>query len=202
MASEALVKALMVTTELLGTELSADAARVMVNDLERYPEHQVMGALARCRRELKGRLTVAEVISRLEDGRPGAEEAWAMIPKSEADSVVWSDEMAHAWSIAAPLIEDDPIAARMAFKESYTGIVARARDAGTAPQWTPSLGTDKSGRAHAIRTAADRRHITAARALDLLALVGPEHVEQHRAALSGPRPIGALLPVINTEDCA
>ena len=77
-----LAEALAVTAELTGTELSVAAAKVMATDLAAYPRQQVLGALARCRRELKTRLTMAAVIERLDDGRPGAEEAWAMIPKS------------------------------------------------------------------------------------------------------------------------
>ena len=81
--SSKLNEAIAVTAELTGTVLSKVAAQVMAEDLARYPEAQVMGALTRCRRELKGRLTIADVISRLDDGRPGVEEAWAMLPKDE-----------------------------------------------------------------------------------------------------------------------
>jgi hypothetical protein len=70
-ASSRLSEAVAVTLELTGTTLSEVAARMMADDLARYPEQQVMGALTRCRRELKGRLTIADVISRLDDGRPG-----------------------------------------------------------------------------------------------------------------------------------
>ena len=79
-----LLQALAVTAELTGTELSEPAARVMANDLAAYPVQQVLGALTRCRRELKGRLTVAAILERLDDGRPGPNEAWAMIPQDEA----------------------------------------------------------------------------------------------------------------------
>ena len=114
-----LTEALAVTAELTGTRLSEAAAEVMARDLERYPIEQVLGALTACRRELRGRLTIADVISRLDDGRPGVEEAWAMIPKSERDTCVWTEEMAAAFGIAAPLMESDEVAARMAFKEAY-----------------------------------------------------------------------------------
>jgi hypothetical protein len=47
------------------------------------------------------------VMARLEhDGRPGAEEAWAMLPRDEAGSVVWTAEMAAAFGVALPLIEE------------------------------------------------------------------------------------------------
>lgn len=146
--SKQLLQAIAVTAELTGTQLSDAAARVMALDLARYSEPQVLGALTRCRRELRLRgLTIEAVISRLNDGRPGAEEAWASAPKNEVQSVVWTDEMAQAWGIAAPLLaEGDAIAARMAFVETYRKLVQAARDAGTPVRWTPSLGHDPAGR--------------------------------------------------------
>ena len=72
MPSKALLQAIAVTAELTGTQLSEGAARVLAADVAPYPEKQVMGALVRCRKELRGRLTVADIIARLDDGRPGA----------------------------------------------------------------------------------------------------------------------------------
>ena len=190
----ALVKAVAVTAELTGTELSAGAKAAMVADLSEYPEALVLRALTRCRRELRTRLTLAAVLERIDDGRPGAEEAWAMLPKSEADSVVWCEEMAQAFGVAQPLIaQGDIVAARMAFREHYTQAVQRARDERRAPQWSPSYGHDRSGRAQAVRAAVERGRLTAERATRMLASLGPEHVEQHRRALAGPAPVAALL---------
>ncbi len=39
------------------------------------------------------------------DGRPGPEEAWALVPKDEETSVVMTEEMAAAAGAARPLIE-------------------------------------------------------------------------------------------------
>ena len=98
-ASKAILQAIAVTAELTGTQLSEPAARVFAGDLAAYPEAQVLGALTRCRKEVRGRLTLQDVIGRLDDGRPGAEEAWAMLPKDEAASCVWTDEMCSAWGV-------------------------------------------------------------------------------------------------------
>lgn len=103
--SKELLKAIAVTAELTQTELSIDAARMMAIDLSQYDEQQVMKALEKCRKGLKSKLTVEAVISRIDDGRPGPEEAWAMIPKSEFSSVVWTAEMAEAFGISYKLIE-------------------------------------------------------------------------------------------------
>lgn len=154
MASTELIKAVMVTAELMGTALSADGARVMCDDLDAYPEPQVMGALTRCRREVRNRLTLADIIARLDDGRPGPDEAWAMIPRSEAETVVWTDEMAQAHGAAAPLLEaGDQIAARMAFREAYARLVTQARADRLPTRWMPSLGHDRDGREKPLREA-------------------------------------------------
>lgn len=191
-----LIKALAVTAELTGTELTRAAAEVFAEDLSRYPLHQVLGALERCRRELKTRMVLADVISRLDDGRPGAEEAWSMVPKSEADSVVWNDEISEAYGVASALLDHDPIGARMAFKETYTAIVARARDRGEQPRWWPSYGREKSGRALAVRQAAERNRIPRERAMQMLEVIGPEYANQHRSALEGPTHIETFLPAV------
>ncbi len=154
MASTELIKAVMVTAELMGTALSADGARVMCDDLDAYPEPQVMAALTRCRREVRNRLTLADIIARLDDGRPGPDEAWAMIPRSEAETVVWTDEMAQAHGMALPLLEaGDQVAARMAFREAYARLVTQARADRVPVRWMPSLGHDRDGREQPLREA-------------------------------------------------
>lgn len=154
MPSLELVQAVAVTAELCGRTFSEPAARVFVADLERYPEKEVIAALSRCRREVKGILTVSDVVSRLEDGRPGVEEAWSMLPMSESQSAVWTDEMSKAFGAALPLIErGDHIAARMAFKEAYAKAVTLARDAGKSVSWNVTLGYDVQGRKPVIEEA-------------------------------------------------
>jgi hypothetical protein len=105
MPSRELIEAVAVTAELCGRTFSEAAARVFVSDLSRYPETQVIAALGRCRREVKGILTVSDVVSRIEDGRPGVEEAWSMLPIRESQTAVWTDEMATAFGTCVALIE-------------------------------------------------------------------------------------------------
>lgn len=160
-----LSEAVAVTAELTGTELSSVAVKVMLGDLARYPEDQVMGALTRCRRELKGRLTIADVLSRLEDGRPGVEEAWSMVPKGEDVTVVWTEEMAKAMAAAHPLLDcGDDVGARMAFKEVYQKLCQSARDRSIPVSWSVSLGWDKGGRESAIKEAVIAGRLTAKQA--------------------------------------
>lgn len=150
-----------VTAELCGTTMSEAAAEVMATELAQYPREQITGALRACRRELKGRLTMAAVIERLDDGRPGVEEAWAMLPKSEDDSAVWTTETSQAFGVAVQLLDaGDTIAARMAFKETYLRMVAQARDAGKPVEWHVSLGHDPRKREGALAQAVSMGRLT------------------------------------------
>ena len=152
--SRDLLQAIAVTSELCGRTFSEAAAKVFVGDLSAYPEAQVMGALTRCRKEVRGALTVQDVVSRLDDGRPGVEEAWAMLPHDESASAVWTDEMSAAFGVCACLLDaGDKIAARMAFKEAYKRRVTEARERGLAVNWSVSLGHDPNGREHVIQAA-------------------------------------------------
>lgn len=169
MASEALVKAVTATAEVMGTELSIDGARMFCADLSEYQEAVVLAALTRCRREVTGKLTLAAVIARIDDGRPGPDEAWAMIPRTEAETVVWTDEMAEAWGVAHPLLlAGDAVAARMTFREAYTRIVTKARSERKNASWFASLGTDKTGREGPIREAITKGRIGHAHGMSLL----------------------------------
>ena len=168
MPSAALLEAVAVTAELCGRTFSEGAARVFVSDLAGFPESAVIKALGKCRREVRGLLTVQDVVSRIDDGRPGPEEAWALMPFDESQSVVWSDEMARAFAVAGPLLASgDKVAARMAFKEAYARMVAEARDAGRRVVWTPSLGHDERGRAAALQAAASAGRINYEHAAEL-----------------------------------
>jgi hypothetical protein len=162
------LKALAVTAELTGTELSEAAARVLAADLDGYDPQQLLGALKRVRMD-GARLTVGNIVARLDDGRPGVEEAWAMMPHSEDGSVVMTQEMAYAFGVCAPLIADgDMVAARMAFKESYTAAVARSREAKSPPRWFPSLGADRHGREAALIEAVRKHRLSVDHAVSLL----------------------------------
>lgn len=180
-----LAKAVAVTAELTGTILSEVAIQVMLEDLARYPEPQVMGALTRCRRELKGRMTIADVISRLDDGRPGVEEAWAMLPKDEATTAVWTKEMSAASSVIHDLLgRGDEIAARMAFKEAYNRLCQEARDRGEAVSWSASLGWDKGGRESVLKAA-----VIAGRLTDNQAKIYLPEVDFKALLAAAPEPV-------------
>lgn len=142
--------------------INEDAGEMFLSDLSAFSNDDILSALKSCRTELNKFPTVADIISRVQknDGRPGVEEAWSLIPRDEASSIVWTEEMGIAWSVASPLIDEDLIAARMAFKERYESAIRDSRAKGLPVKWLPSFGHDKAGREMALREAIDKNRIT------------------------------------------
>lgn len=146
----------MAVSELTGTELSEPAAEMMVNELRKHPEDIAIRALQRCAREMKGRLTLADVLSRIEDGHPGAEEAFAKLPIDENMTVVWTEQMQQAYGSCSGLIAMDMVAGRMAFREYYNRLVVEARVNNEPPNWVVSLGHDKEQRILPVQQAIEQ----------------------------------------------
>jgi hypothetical protein len=161
MASIELIKAVAATAELCGAKLSEAAADMLVQDLSAYPERAVMVALNRVRKSGK-RFSLGLIIEEIDqnDGRPGADTAWAMLPRDESQTVVWTNEMQQAWGVASPLMDmGDKFGARRAFCEAYDRIVEQARENGVAPRWEASLGLDPHGRESALREAVRKGYL-------------------------------------------
>lgn len=90
------------------------------------------------------------------DGRPTADEAWAIALQSvdEAETVVWTTETAQAFYACKPILEArDKVGARMAFRDAYNRLVADARISRIPVKWEVSLGQN-----------ADRQQIAIGRA--------------------------------------
>ena len=172
--SNKIIKAIAVAAELTSTELSEHALIAMDYDLSAYNEDEVLRALNRCRRDLTGRLTLAAIIERIQesDGRPGADEAWALACSAddESETVLWTSEAEDAFSRAArPLLEiGDKIAARMAFREIYTKSVKESRERRDPVIWKVSLGWDKDKRRTVLTKAAEQGRLPAAYVMGLL----------------------------------
>jgi hypothetical protein len=123
--------------------------------------------------------TPADVIAQIEarsggDGRPGADEAWAVAitAADEGDTVVWTAEMAEAWSTAKPVfVSGDEIGARLAFRDSYNRFVALARAKRMPPvRWNVSLGFDTQRRDVALERA---ERLGVISQTEVLAITGP-----------------------------
>lgn len=153
---------LLATFAVVDQPMSDLAIKAMAADLECYETHALAMALQRCRRELR-RITLADIIERIEGEHPGVETAWATVSQclnNESVSVVMTEQMAAAFGVARGL-SDDHVAARMAFKESYQREVSQARSTGIKPHWFNSFGTEVTGREKAMRDAAKLNQLTA-----------------------------------------
>jgi hypothetical protein len=150
---EIILQAVTVTAEMTGAKFSAVTLVAMVDRLSAFAIAAVLHALERCQMECKRPLTMADIVERMQqdDGRPGADEAWALCPKSEADAAVWAGEMREAFFIAWPILRGgDEIAARMAFKQTYERLCREARDQRQPVAWTVSAGRDRDATAKAL----------------------------------------------------
>ena len=186
--SKRLLEEVQATEELCGSALSEGALAVLAGDLEGCDEAAIFSSLRRCRAEVRGRLNLAEILNRVDDGHPGPEEAWAMLPRDEFVTVVWTQQMASAWGLVRHLMDEgDMVAARMAFREAYVRLVGSAREERRRPQWSPSLGHDVSGREMPLREAVAKGRLTKSWARSLLPPPGTT-----LALLSGPSTAGEV----------
>lgn len=143
-------------------ETTPAVAAMWFRVLQPYTLAQVTaGMTAHMRHPATGRTLPipADIVAQIEgaaadDGRPGPEEAWAIAAtaRNEAETVVWTEEIAEAFGAAQPVMADR-VAARMAFVEVYGRLVAAARAAHKPVRWTTCLGSDPARRADAIRLA-------------------------------------------------
>lgn len=151
-----------------GKNLADDVLDLLLSDLSNYTYQQISDALRRVRVECSF-FNTKEIVSRIDDGRPLAEEAWGMLPKSESDSVVWTVEMQEAFGAASPLLADgDKIGARMAFLEKYRQSVNTSRAQGIPTKWQATLGHDQQGRETALTEAVNLKRISREHAIKLL----------------------------------
>lgn len=158
---EDLIKKLAVVNEMCGgRDWTEGLLEAMVDELEQYPEPIVSDALDRCKREVKGTLALKDILDRIQsmDGRPGADEAWALMPRSEDDWVCWTEEMSLAHEDINGMT--DKVAARKSFQEGYTRRVDEARRDGVPVHWWVSPGHDPGGREKCVRRALERGLIT------------------------------------------
>jgi hypothetical protein len=134
------------------------AISLAFDDLSMYQLEHVKYALQLHRKNSKFPPTVADVVEIINDycgyKHISAEEAWAiaLISFDENSTVVWTEQIAQARAIAAPVFyEGDKVAARMTFKDAYSRIVKVVQ---TPPVWSVCQGFDKEHRAIAVEQAA------------------------------------------------
>ena len=182
--------------ELHGKTLTDGAKAIFFRSLALYPLDTVRLALsAHVKDPQRGQYPPkpADVIAQIEgdaanDTRPGPEEAWAIAAQAldESNTVMLNNEIAEAWGIAAPIVElGDEVGARMAFREAYVRLVAKARGTGLPAVWWPSIGTDAEKRHTALQRAVSQGLIAATAPVVQAALPAPTDAT---ALLSAPTP--------------
>jgi len=110
------------------------------------------------------------------DGRPDAEEAWAiaLTARDETSTVIWTTETAEAFNICRPvLLSSNAISARLSFLAAYTRLVAEARAEHRPINMFVSLGSDKYHQVTVIQRAIDNGLLPAPSSARLLA--GPAY---------------------------
>jgi hypothetical protein len=189
---------------LKGQALSGGAKAMWFRAMSAYPLEVVQGALdAHLSDPKRGQFLPmpADVVAQIDrlvadDGRPGAEEAWALALRStdEGDTIVWTAEAAEAMGICSPILNaGDEVGARMAFKEGYTRLVDAARRTRTGPKWSASLGHDPERRDKAIAAAVTAGQLEHSAYAALPAPRGPVHLLEHASQHGIPENARAAL---------
>jgi hypothetical protein len=144
--------------------LPAGAKAMFFRSLERFPIEAVRSAInAHVCDSSRGQYLPkpADLIFQIEqahggDGRPGADEAWALALAAgdEAETVVWTEEMRDAFGICQSVLAlGDEVGARVAFRDAYNRMVDQARQEVRPAKWCVSLGWDMAKREAAVMRA-------------------------------------------------
>lgn len=138
------VKMIVLTSEICGgARWSDEVGEYVKAHIEHYGDAAVKHALKRCQLEVKGLLSLADIIARIPDGRPTVAVAYAQVSGSEADTFITTDEVLAAWGIARQT-DGDKFAQRAAFDAAYKEICASNRISGVFPKQIVSIGHDKA----------------------------------------------------------
>jgi hypothetical protein len=163
---------------MYGREITAGATAMYCAALDRSALADVRAALSAHVADAEAGKWMpkpADVIGRLQaaDGRPTAEEAWALVPPTEAGATVWTDECAAAAGAAQPLLaRGDEAGARMAFRQAYDRAVHHARTARIPVRWWLSRGHDRADDDRALVAAVAAGRLTHDAALRIQPTLG------------------------------
>lgn len=146
--------------------LSDFALDVFLEDVDGYSFFDVMTAIRNARKQAKGRISIGDIMQQMQnnDGRPSAEEAWAMAIKSlnENLTIALTKETQDALGCGALELLNigDKFNAGRAYIEKYNQLVTSARDKKVPISWFVSLGDDKDQRDNIVRQAYKEKKIT------------------------------------------
>lgn len=165
-----------ITAEISGNPFKPQVIALMVEDLSEWEFNDIQAALNACRREVKGRLSLKDIIDRLPkkgDELPTADEMWGAIYDfctDERKSFVLPDMAFKALESTNggiyELIQDgDKTGARMAFKAAYERL---SQGFNSQVQYSVRLGTDREELKTAIQAAYKQGLIDKSQAMQYL----------------------------------
>jgi hypothetical protein len=137
--TQRIIQALAVSYEIMGQTMSETALEVMAKKLNKYPERAVLRAIDKAISEVNY-LKPADIISRIDDGRPSPEKAWQEVQHlTEDDAKVLTTEQNQAFCmVSTSLIDGDTsarITAKQTFISEYKKLCEESRDAGQPVQY-------------------------------------------------------------------
>jgi hypothetical protein len=160
---------LAIQAEMKEQSMSDAVIRYLITELGSYGFDPVMQALRKLGKESSFKINLAEIIKRIDDGRPSAQIAWAECPKDESDSAVLTEEQNRAFcNVSHLLYVNDPIPARMAFIEEYNRLIEVARAEAKPVKYVLSNGTYKQGRIDAVKNSVQAGKLSRSRACWML----------------------------------
>jgi len=146
-----------IVAECLGNTLSETACLMMASELEVYPLDEVFGVLKDCQRSLKGRLTLAAILERLQsaDGHPEPDEAWiiALAAENPSNRQPTTELIRQAFKFVKPALDfGDKFGARAGFIERYKRLLADARAQHEPADWLalPEPTINETGQQNAL----------------------------------------------------
>lgn len=188
------------TAEIVGTPLKPTVIYLMVNDLAEFDYAAIVQALNACRREVKGRLALKDIIDRIDDKNvlPSADEMFSQIADwclDERKTFVLPEIAFRACEetnggVYEALMNGDRTGARMAFKSAYERLV---KGFNGKVEYALRLGADHAERESAIKMAVLENKIGKETALKYLseidfsesyALPNPENVARIERMMS------------------
>lgn len=146
-----LMKMLLIQFEMKEQAASKDMVRYMINELSAYGFDQVMNALQKLGKESVFKVNLAEIIKRIDDGRPSAQIAWTECPKSEFESKVLTTEQNQAFcEVINQYDSGDKVGAKFAFIERYNQLIDESKAKANPVTYCLASGFDKQGRKDAV----------------------------------------------------
>lgn len=128
-----------------GKTLSNAAMKVTFKLLSGYPFEHVAAAIYKHIETSDRAPQPSDIIKLLNmgDEHLDADSAWLIVPKSEEDSAVWTDEMATAWGSCSKLYySGDIFNATRGFKSEYKRICEISKLTNKPVNWTLTKGTN------------------------------------------------------------